>query len=178
MCPRTFCPITKKAPSGQKVQGALTTTTLRIHQAASSCQAPWQDGEQGAQGGRECVASLESPEKGSRELGTRSPPPLDFQLSRGHRQFCFIFFKWQRGGLNWWLQAQFLHFFFCICLLFYFWLCWVFTAAGLFSNCSERSYSLAAVSRLLIVVASLMEHRLWGVAFQELQLLGPRAQAQ
>ena len=29
-------------------------------------------------------------------------------------------------------------FFNCICLLFYFWLCWVFTAAGLFSNCRER----------------------------------------
>ena len=92
MYPRTFCPITKKAPSGQKVQGALTTTTLRIHQAASSCQAPWQDGKQGAQGRRGSVASLESPEKGSKELGTRSPPLLDFQLSRGHSFVLFYFF--------------------------------------------------------------------------------------
>ena len=139
MCPGTFCPISKKAPSGQKVQGALTTTTLRIHQAASSCQAPWQDGKQGARGRRGRVASLESPEKGSKELGTRSPLPLVFQLSRGHRQFCFVlfFFKWRRGELNWWLQTQFLFFNF-IYLLFYFSLCRVFTAAGAFLYLQQR----------------------------------------
>ena len=38
------------------------------------------------------MASLESPEKGSKELGTRSPLPLVFQLSRGHKQFCFVLY--------------------------------------------------------------------------------------
>ena len=44
--------------------------------------------------------------------------------------------------------------------LIYFWLWWVFVAAGLFSSCGEEAYSLVAVHGLLIAVASLVEHRL------------------
>ena len=46
--------------------------------------------------------------------------------------------------------------------LFYFWLHWVFVAAGgLFSSCGERGLLFIVVHRLLIAVASLVaEHRL------------------
>ena len=43
---------------------------------------------------------------------------------------------------------------------FYFCLCWVFIAA--FSSCSEQGLLFIVVHRLLIEVASLVEHRLWG----------------
>ena len=47
-------------------------------------------------------------------------------------------------------------------LSFYFWLCWVFTAAqALFLAATSSGYSLIGVRRLLIVVASLIaEHGL------------------
>ena len=58
--------------------------------------------------------------------------------------------------------------------LLYFWLCWVFIVARLSPSCGERSCSLAAVCRCLIVVVSLVvEHKL-----QQLQVLDSRAQAQ
>ena len=47
---------------------------------------------------------------------------------------------------------------------FYFWLCWVSVAArGLSLIAAHGGFSLTAVCRLLIAVASLVrEHRLWG----------------
>ena len=46
-------------------------------------------------------------------------------------------------------------------LFIYFWLHWVFVAAcGLFSSCGERGLFFLAVRRLLIAVASLVEHGL------------------
>ena len=47
-------------------------------------------------------------------------------------------------------------------ILFFFWLRWVFVAAGrLFSSCGERGPLFVAVHRLLITVASLVaEHGL------------------
>ena len=44
-----------------------------------------------------------------------------------------------------------------------FWLCWVSIAAWHFPSWSERGYSRVAVCRLLSAVASLVEHRLWGM---------------
>ena len=49
-------------------------------------------------------------------------------------------------------------FFFNLFILFiYFWLCWVFIAVRAFSSCVQRGLLYIAVSRLLIVVASLVE---------------------
>ena len=46
-------------------------------------------------------------------------------------------------------------------LFIYFWLCWVFIAVcGLFSSCGEQGLLFVVVCRLLIAVASLVEHRL------------------
>ena len=43
-----------------------------------------------------------------------------------------------------------------IYLLIYFWLCWVFVSARVFSSCGEQRLLLVAVHRLLIAVASLV----------------------
>ena len=49
----------------------------------------------------------------------------------------------------------------------------------LFSSCrGGRGYSLVVMCRLLIVVAFLVEHRLWGVRASVAELPGSRAQAQ
>ena len=54
---------------------------------------------------------------------------------------------------NW---GDFVHFLKNIYLFVYFWLCWVFVAAsGLSLVVERRGYSLVAVLRLLITVASL-----------------------
>ena len=55
-----------------------------------------------------------------------------------------------------------------IVLFIYLWLCWVFVAASRhFSSCSEQGgYSLVAVLRLLLSVALLAAHRLWGLQAQ------------
>ena len=51
--------------------------------------------------------------------------------------------------------AQSLSFF--VCVYNYFWLCWVFVAAcGLFLVVVSRDFSLVAVHRLLLAVASLI----------------------
>ena len=47
-------------------------------------------------------------------------------------------------------------------IYFIFWLCWVFSAACRLSLAVEsRGYSLGMMPRLLIVVVSVVEHRLW-----------------
>ena len=46
--------------------------------------------------------------------------------------------------------------------IYLFWLCWVFVAAKAFYNCGVGAYSLTAMHRLLIAVASLaVKSRLW-----------------
>ena len=48
-------------------------------------------------------------------------------------------------------------------LFVYLWLCWVLLLRGLFSSCGKWGYSLVAMLRLLVAVASLIpEHRLEG----------------
>ena len=58
-----------------------------------------------------------------------------------------------------------------------FWLHWVFVAfVWAFSSCGEQGLLFVAVHRLLIVVACLVEHRLWVHRLQELwhtDLVGP-----
>ena len=116
-----------------------------------------------------------------REAGSWGPGPLHpwtFSSQEATDSSVLFFLSDKGEGLIGGFKLSFF-FFFLIVFVYYF-----------ISGCAESlllrgfsltagsgGYSLAAVSRLLIVVASLMEHRLWGVALQELQLLGPRAQA-
>ena len=53
-----------------------------------------------------------------------------------------------------------LNHFLILIFIVYFWLCWVFVAAQVFSSCGERGLLCSCGSRLLIAVASLVEHRL------------------
>ena len=62
-----------------------------------------------------------------------------------------------------WSQAPELFYllFQIIYLCVYFWLCWIIVAAcGLSLVAASGGYSLVAMHRLLIAVASLVEHRL------------------
>ena len=53
-----------------------------------------------------------------------------------------------------------LNHFLILIFIVYFWLCWVFVAAQVFSSCGKRGLLSSCGSRLLIAVASLVEHRL------------------
>ena len=62
----------------------------------------------------------------------------------------------------------------CVCLLTYFWLCWVFVAAQAFCLAVvSRHNSLVVVHGFLIVVASLVaEHRLQSMQASAVAALG------
>ena len=49
-------------------------------------------------------------------------------------------------------------------IFIYFWLCWVFIAARVFSLVvASGGYSLVAMRELLIAMTSIVQHRLWGM---------------
>ena len=59
------------------------------------------------------------------------------------------------------IQGFFFYMYTLFIIYFIFWLCWVFSAACRLSLAAEsRGYSLVVMPRLLIVVVSVMEHRL------------------
>ena len=59
-----------------------------------------------------------------------------------------------------WSEVSFFFFFLVKFYLFHFSLCWVFVAMQAFSSCRDEGLLLFLVQRLLIVVASLVEHGL------------------
>ena len=63
-----------------------------------------------------------------------------------------------------WFLRVFFFFLLKIILFIYLLLCWVFTAVWAFNQSSEQGdYALVVVQRLLVAVASLVEHRLDGI---------------
>ena len=79
---------------------------------------------------------------------------------------------------NYMLYKDFFYMYTLFIIYFIFWLCWVFSAACRLSLAVEsRGYSVVVMPRLLIVVVSVVEHRLQAHG-QQLQHVGPREWAQ